>query len=44
METGKNGGTWLGITRTGRIATLTNYRQKFSDLNPKAQGRGNLNL
>ncbi|XP_062518290.1 transport and Golgi organization protein 2 homolog [Corticium candelabrum] len=37
---GVNGGTWLGITRTGRIATITNYCQKVSDFNPKAQGRG----
>jgi uncharacterized protein with NRDE domain len=37
----KGGGTWMGITATGRFATLTNYRDP---LNYKAQApsRGNI--
>jgi uncharacterized protein with NRDE domain len=35
------GGTWLGITRNGRIAAITNYRDP-SSVKAKAPSRGNL--
>jgi uncharacterized protein with NRDE domain len=35
------GGTWLGITRKGRIAILTNYRDP-ANVKPKAPSRGKL--
>lgn len=34
-------GTWLGITRQGKIGMLTNYRDP-SQTNPRAPSRGNL--
>ncbi|XP_007899975.1 transport and Golgi organization protein 2 homolog [Callorhinchus milii] len=40
MEEGKEGGTWLGISRKGKFATLTNYLQPI--MNPNAHGRGSL--
>lgn len=39
LEPGKEGGTWLGISRTGRMAVLLNILAKQ---NPQAKGRGQL--
>ncbi|CAH2295607.1 Hypothetical predicted protein [Pelobates cultripes] len=40
METGKEGGTWLGISKRGKLAALTNYLQTKIDIH--AKGRGTL--
>lgn len=37
----QQGGTWLGITRCGRLALLTNYRDPASQM-PQAPSRGHL--
>jgi uncharacterized protein with NRDE domain len=33
-------GTWLGVTKTGKIAVLTNYKEPF--VNPNATSRGEI--
>lgn len=38
LEEGKEGGSWLGISRRGRLAALTNYMDARP--NPDRQGRG----
>ncbi|RXM94053.1 Transport and Golgi organization protein 2-like [Acipenser ruthenus] len=40
MEEGKEGGTWLGISKRGKLAALTNYLEP--KINTDAQGRGSL--
>uniref|UniRef100_A0A8C5S204 Transport and Golgi organization protein 2 homolog n=1 Tax=Laticauda laticaudata TaxID=8630 RepID=A0A8C5S204_LATLA len=40
MEEGKEGGSWLGISKKGKMATLTNYMQP--QINKHAKGRGAL--
>ena len=37
----KSGGSWMGVTKTGRFAALTNFRDGF-DTNPNAITRGQL--
>lgn len=36
------GGTWLGVTRKGRFAVLTNFRVAEADLRPSSWSRGML--
>ncbi|XP_046871887.1 transport and Golgi organization protein 2 homolog isoform X1 [Hypomesus transpacificus] len=38
LEEGKEGGSWLGINKRGKLAALTNYLEGRP--NPEAQGRG----
>lgn len=38
LECGKEGGSWLGINKRGKLAVLTNYLEGRP--NPDAQGRG----
>uniref|UniRef100_A0A673MUW9 Transport and Golgi organization protein 2 homolog n=1 Tax=Sinocyclocheilus rhinocerous TaxID=307959 RepID=A0A673MUW9_9TELE len=38
LEEGKEGGSWLGISKRGKLAALTNYLEAWQ--NPDAQGRG----
>ncbi|RXN32016.1 transport and Golgi organization 2 -like protein [Labeo rohita] len=38
LEEGKEGGSWLGISKRGKLAALTNYLEARQ--NPDAQGRG----
>ncbi|XP_036614228.1 transport and Golgi organization protein 2 homolog [Trichosurus vulpecula] len=40
MEEGKEGGSWLGISKKGKLAALTNYMQP--KLDKEAKGRGEL--
>ncbi|MEQ2204499.1 Transport and Golgi organization protein 2, partial [Xenoophorus captivus] len=38
LEYGKEGGSWLGISKRGKLAAITNYMEGHP--NPNAQGRG----
>ncbi|KAM4615900.1 transport and Golgi organization protein 2 homolog isoform 2-T2 [Polymixia lowei] len=38
LEYGKEGGSWLGISKRGKLAAITNYLEGRP--NPEAQGRG----
>ncbi|XP_056129703.1 transport and Golgi organization protein 2 homolog isoform X2 [Lampris incognitus] len=38
LEYGKEGGSWLGISKRGKLAAITNYLE--GRVNPEAQGRG----
>lgn len=38
LECGKEGGSWLGITKRGKLAAITNYLE--NKINPEAHGRG----
>ncbi|XP_040272242.1 transport and Golgi organization protein 2 homolog [Bufo bufo] len=38
LEAGKEGGTWLGISKRGKFAALTNYLQPKIDVNAKGRG------
>ncbi|XP_070573124.1 transport and Golgi organization 2 homolog isoform X2 [Ptychodera flava] len=40
LQQGKEGGTWLGITKSGRLATLLNILEP--EVDPNAKGRGAL--
>nr|XP_057927462.1 transport and Golgi organization protein 2 homolog isoform X1 [Doryrhamphus excisus] len=40
LECGKEGGSWLGINKSGKLAAVTNYLEGRP--NPDAQGRGSL--
>lgn len=46
MTSGKEGGTWLGVSRFGNIGMLTNYRSKSDLKNPNnpsnLKSRGNI--
>src|SRR5688572_297776 len=35
------GGTWLGVSRSGKISMITNYRD-IKNINPNAPSRGHL--
>ena len=42
MKQGREGGTWLGISKKGKFAAVTTYRQAPKFLNPNAKGKGHL--
>lgn len=42
LKPGREGGTWLGITKDGTFGAITNYRQSPTFLNPYAVGKGHL--
>lgn len=40
LEKGREGGTWLAVTKSGRIGTLLNILQSASDIDASRKGRG----
>ena len=42
MTPGKEGGTWLAMSKTGRLAFLLNIRNPDTIVDPEARGRGSL--
>ncbi|XP_072042475.1 transport and Golgi organization 2 homolog isoform X1 [Amphiura filiformis] len=42
MTPGKEGGTWLSLSKTGRLALLLNIRRLDGFVDPDAKGRGSL--
>ncbi len=42
MTPGKEGGTWLSLSKTGRLAFLLNIRRADGLVDPNAKGRGSL--
>lgn len=42
QEYGKEGGSWLGINKRGKMAAITNYMEGRP--NPDAQGRGEFHV
>lgn len=42
LEPGKEGGTWLGVSKDGKFGAITNYRQAPKFIKPNAVGRGDL--
>lgn len=42
LHRGPSGGTWLGVSRTGRFGVLTNYRCRREEMRLDAQSRGPL--
>jgi hypothetical protein len=37
-------GTWLGVSKSGRVGALTNYRVPLTQIKRDAQGRGNVDV
>ena len=42
LQPGREGGTWLGVTKDGKFAAITFYRQAKKFVRPNAIGRGHL--
>lgn len=40
QEPGKEGGTWLAMSKTGKIGVLLNILQADEDILPDKKGRG----
>lgn len=40
IETEQHGGTWLGVSKKGKFAALTNFRSHHGHYNTAAKSRG----